>query len=251
MYLSIIIILLYLAYLLPFSSYSAGAVSSLNVHLICHTHNDVGWIKTVDQYFSGLYATKYRHDYVNVILDTVILELTKSKNRKFIYVEQAYFQLWWTRQTNITKAIVQQLIADGQFEFINGGYSMHDEATPLYIDMIDQTTLGHSFILKEFGESAIPTIGWQIDPFGHSSTQASLLSYEVGFDALYFGRIHYEDHNLRMSERRMEFLWEASPSLGSENRIFTGAFQNGNYGPPIGFCFDQGRCRTADRESSE
>ena len=55
--------------------------------------------------------------------------------------------------------------------------------------MIDQTTLGHQYILTEFGAAANPTIGWQIDPFGHSATQAALLSAEVGFDALFFGRI--------------------------------------------------------------
>uniref|UniRef100_A0A453DJU0 Glycoside hydrolase family 38 N-terminal domain-containing protein n=1 Tax=Aegilops tauschii subsp. strangulata TaxID=200361 RepID=A0A453DJU0_AEGTS len=44
-----------------------------------------------------------------------------------------------------------------------------------YIDMIDQTTLGHGFINEEF--SQIPRIGWQIDPLGHSAFQAYPLSY--------------------------------------------------------------------------
>ena len=30
-------------------------------------------------------------------------------------------------------------------------------------------TLGHKFILENFGEEAVPTIGWHIDPFGHAS----------------------------------------------------------------------------------
>lgn len=46
---------------------------------------------------------------------------------------------------------------------------MHDEAATHYIAMTDQTTLGHRFLKNEFGK--IPTVGWQIDPFGHSSTQ--------------------------------------------------------------------------------
>lgn len=59
----------------------------------------------------------------------------------------------------------------------NGGMCMHDEATPHYVDLIDQTTLGHRFILDEFGKK--PRVGWQIDPFGHSAVQAYLLGAEV------------------------------------------------------------------------
>lgn len=54
---------------------------------------------------------------------------------------------------------------------------MHDEAATHYIDMIDQTTLGHRYIKDQF--NVTPRIGWQIDPFGHSSVQAYLLGAEV------------------------------------------------------------------------
>jgi hypothetical protein len=39
------------------------------------------------------------------------------------------------------------------------------------------------------------------------------------------GRIDYQDHDLRMNESRMEFVWRASPSLGTGSQVFTGAFQ--------------------------
>lgn len=59
----------------------------------------------------------------------------------------------------------------------NGGWCMHDEATCHYVDMIDQTTLGHGYIKQQFNK--VPRAGWQIDPFGHSSVQAYLLGAEV------------------------------------------------------------------------
>lgn len=54
---------------------------------------------------------------------------------------------------------------------------MHDEAATHYVDMVDQTTLGHRYIMDQFGK--VPRIGWQIDPFGHSAVQAYLLGAEV------------------------------------------------------------------------
>ena len=114
---------------------------------------------------------------------------------------------------------------------------MHDEASTHYIDMIDQTTYGHRFIQEQFGVQ--PKVGWQIDPFGHSATQAALLSAEVGFEALFFGRIDYQDYDARAKTKRLEWIWEASASLGEDASLFAGMFWNG-YGPPGGFDFDIG-----------
>ena len=54
--------------------------------------------------------------------------------------------------------------------------------------MIDNMKIGHDFILNEFGIK--PRIGWQIDPFGHSNTNARMFA-EMGFDAFFFARIDY------------------------------------------------------------
>ena len=116
---------------------------------------------------------------------------------------------------------------------------MHDEATVHYIDMIDQTTLGHLFILAEFGEQANPRVGWQIDPFGHSATHASLLTAALGLDATFFSKYDYQDHTIRRNTKELELLWSPSPSLGAAGQVWTGTFPNlGDYGPPPGLCFD-------------
>uniref|UniRef100_A0A5B7A9H0 Alpha-mannosidase n=1 Tax=Davidia involucrata TaxID=16924 RepID=A0A5B7A9H0_DAVIN len=214
---------------------SQGIVpGKLNVHLVPHTHDDVGWLKTVDQYYVGSNNT-IQGACVQNVLDSLVPALLADKNRKFIYVEQAFFQRWWRDQSEAVQNTVKQLISSGQLELINGGMCMHDEAAPHYIDMIDQTTLGHRFIKEEF--NVTPRIGWQIDPFGHSAVQAYLLGAEVGFDSFFFGRIDYQDRAKRKNEKSLEVIWRGSKSLGSSAQIFAGAFPE-NYEPPSGFYFE-------------
>ncbi|XAR52060.1 Alpha-mannosidase [Bertholletia excelsa] len=206
----------------------------INVHLVPHSHDDVGWLKTVDQYYVGA-NNSIRGACVQNVLDSVISALLDGKNRKFIYVEMAFFQRWWRQQREALKIKVKELVNSGQLEFINGGMCMHDEATPHYIDLIDQTTLGHQFIYKEFGQQ--PSVGWQIDPFGHSAVQAYLLGAELGFDSLFFARIDYQDRAKRKEEKTLEVIWQGSKSLGSSSQIFTGIFPR-HYDPPDGFTFE-------------
>ena len=51
----------------------------------------------------------------------VIPQLEENSDRKFIYVEMAFFKRWWDEQSESMRSRVQALVANGQLEFINGG----------------------------------------------------------------------------------------------------------------------------------
>ncbi|XP_020290943.1 lysosomal alpha-mannosidase [Pseudomyrmex gracilis] len=209
--------------------------NKLNIHLVSHTHDDVGWLKTVDQYYFGSRSTIQKAG-VQYILDSVIQSLLADPNRRFIFVETAFLWKWWLRQNNEVRANVKMLINEGRLEIIGGAWSMNDEACTHYHSLIDQFTWGFRRLNDTFGECARPRIGWQIDPFGHSREQASLFA-QMGFDGMLFGRIDYQDKSKRLSEQSMEFVWKSSPSLGKRANLFTAAMYN-TYSPPPGFCFD-------------
>ena len=208
----------------------------LQIHLVPHTHDDVGWLKTVDEYFYGS-NNSIQHAGVQYILDSVVPALLEDPDKRFIYVEIAFFERWWNQQSTDTKENVKKLVANGQLEFINAGWCMNDEAATHYNAIIDQMTLGLKFVQDTFGDDARPRIAWHIDPFGHSSEQASLFS-QMSFDGFFFGRIDYADKKKRVDEQRMEMVWRGSKNLGEETEIFTGVLFNG-YAPPPGFCFDR------------
>jgi len=211
----------------------------LNVHLVAHTHDDVGWLKTVDQYFLGANSS-IQFAGVQYILDNIVQQLANDASKRFTFVEQAFFSRWFNRQPPARQALVRELVSQKRLVFANGGWCMHDEASSHYADAIDQTALGQEFIAANFGSEALPSVGWQIDPFGHSSLQASLLGPGVGFEAVFYGRADYADLQRRLTERQLEYRWQ--PGLcGAPNatRQFYGMlFGSGNYGPPEGFNFD-------------
>jgi len=68
------------------------------VHVIPHTHDDVGWLKTVDEYYSGS-RKKDAQGNVHMILDNVMTELLNDPSKRFTYVETKFFSMWWEEQT--------------------------------------------------------------------------------------------------------------------------------------------------------
>ena len=58
----------------------------------------------------------------------------------------------------------------------------------------------------------------------------------MGYDAVYFARIDYQDYDRRTAAREMEMVWHGSDDLNTP--LFTGALFGEHYGPPPGMNFD-------------
>lgn len=180
----------------------------LDVHIIAHTHDDTGYLSTVQEYYDTA---------VESILTTVTAELDKNPARRFTYVEIAFFSMWWEKQSEPTKQLVRRLVAEGQLDFSNGGWCMPDEASPTYHDLLSNMQKGLRLIEREFGQDARPRVAWSIDPFGHSSTYAALNAM-FGFDFSVVGRIDFQEKAARFATKSMEMVWRPSRSASGSSR---------------------------------
>lgn len=113
-----------------FQTCNLGDPNKLNVHIVAHSHDDVGWLKTVDQYFYGgvlmpscgtipsgslcLAQNDIQHAGVQYILDAVIDALDENPDRRFIYVEIAFFWRWWNQQTQAMRDKVKDFVNSGK-----------------------------------------------------------------------------------------------------------------------------------------
>ena len=237
------------------------SVPALTVHFVPHTHADVGWLKTVDEYYLGSNESVGASEVeggVQYIIESVVASLLEEPSRKFTWAEQAFFQRWWHEQSAALQAKVRALVQRKQLTFVDGGWSQHDEGCVTHYEMIENTAFGQSFLREQFNMT--PRVAWHPvrwpgvgasaahtatdavchrlqDPFGHTATQAALLSGYSGFDAFYFGRMDRQDRVKRRSTQDMEWLWSASRSLGANGDVLAGGFVGGSYCEPTGLDF--------------
>ena len=68
--------------------------------------------------------------------------MTMFQERRFIYVESAFFWRWWGEQGEGMQTTVRDLVDSGRLEFIGGGWSMNDEAAAHYTAIIDNMAFG-------------------------------------------------------------------------------------------------------------
>ncbi|KAM3656262.1 lysosomal alpha-mannosidase [Ammospiza maritima maritima] len=209
----------------------------LNVHLVPHSHDDVGWLKTVDQYYYGV-RNKDQHAGVQYILDSVVAHLAAVPSRRFVYAEVAFLARWWQQQDTATRRLVRELVQQGRLELVGGGWCMSDEAAAHYRGALEQQALGRRFLRRLFGDCGTPRVAWQIDPFGHSRELAATFA-QMGYDGLFLGRVDHQDKWARLKRRELELVWRGSDSLEPARAdIFTGILPN-TYNPPPGLCWDQ------------
>uniref|UniRef100_A0A915N495 Alpha-mannosidase n=1 Tax=Meloidogyne javanica TaxID=6303 RepID=A0A915N495_MELJA len=121
----------------------------LEVIVIPHSHCDPGWIKTFEKYYE---------DQVQNILNFMVTYLTQNKDLKFIFAEISFFELWWSKQTNKIREKVKQLLINGQFEIVTGGWVMTDEANAHYYSIIMELFEGHEFLKNQLVPTNISTL---------------------------------------------------------------------------------------------
>jgi hypothetical protein len=85
----------------------------LIVHLVHHTHDDVGWLKSKKDYFAGTGSGYHKDRNVHKILEAVLSSLIKDPTRKFTYVEMSYFSIWYNDLPDEKKDSVKKLVSNG------------------------------------------------------------------------------------------------------------------------------------------
>ncbi|XP_061773541.1 alpha-mannosidase 2x isoform X4 [Nerophis ophidion] len=180
----------------------------LQVFVVPHSHNDPGWVKTFDKYFT---------DQTQQILNNMVVKLAEDPRRKFIWSEISFFAKWWESADAQKQEAARKLILGGQLEIVTGGWVMTDEANVHYFAMIDQLIEGHQWLERNLGTT--PRSGWAIDPFGHSSTMAYVLK-KANLTSMLIQRVHYSVKKHFAATRNLEFMWRQNWDTGSSSDIF-------------------------------
>jgi hypothetical protein len=191
--------------------------------MVAHSHDDVGWLLTPEEYYDGCDPTNGPNRGVRGIINSVVDALLANSSRRFIQVEMYFFDQWMIEQTPERITAVRGLIASGQLEFINAGWSMHDEACVHYLSGINNMALGAQRIADAF--NATTTIGWHIDPFGHASATPRLMA-QMGFNGFFFERQDYQQRAYQARTKTLEQVWRPSASLGASVEMFTSPMQS-------------------------
>ncbi|CAN8026384.1 unnamed protein product, partial [Ixodes persulcatus] len=121
----------------------------INVHLLSHSHNDAGWIASLEDTYTEC-------EPVQSIYDTTTRSLLANPQRRYVSAENVFFSRWWKAQSTAGRGQVSRLVREGRLQFVGGGWTQNDEAVTHYTAIVDQMTLGLRFLNDTFGECGRP-----------------------------------------------------------------------------------------------
>lgn len=107
---------------------------------------------------------------VKIIISSVIDELQKNPDRRFIYVEMAFFTRWWNEQSQATQDIVRDLVETGEVRIII-------ERNCRYILL--RELLGAGVHQVDLVESSVSNV-WNGTGFMLDQRTSTYLSYSIG-----------------------------------------------------------------------
>ena len=198
---------------------AATTSSPLELWIIPHSHADVGWLQTVNSLAR-----------VNVsrTLSGVVATLLADPTRRFVWDEMAFLQHWWEYDASASeKAAFADLVRARRIEMVDNGWSQHDMGATTLDAMMNNWVLGHEWIRSTFGAEFEPRIGWSLDPFGMSASQAVLQALQ-GMDAWFFTRLSADTIQERKASKGLEF----SAKVGGKGKGYSG--DGKGYGGDIG-----------------
>ena len=155
----------------------AACCAALNVFVVPHSHIDTGWLLTVDEYYT---------QHASYIISNMLTLLQENPLRKFVWSESVYLQRFLEENPDKI-SVMKQLIAENRIGIAGGGWVMSDDVLVDFESYTRQMEAGHTFYREVLGVTDIK-VGWQLDPFGHSSLTGAIFE-NLGFDYLVFNRI--------------------------------------------------------------
>ncbi|KAI4542760.1 hypothetical protein MG293_006886 [Ovis ammon polii] len=165
--------------------------------------------------------------YVTKVHTSVVEELTRNKQHRFIILDQEFLRLWWDGVASAKQKLqVHEIVAQRLLEFVLGGQVMHDEVVTHVNDQIFQLTEGHGFLYKTFGIR--PQFSWQVDSLGASATTPTLFAL-AGFSGHIISRIDYDLKEAMQKDQEMQFVWRGSRSLLAQQETFTHVMDENGY----------------------
>lgn len=162
--------------------------------LVPHSHNDLGWQKSIDEYQSQA---------IDFILNSSVDALKTDSSRKFTYCNIGFLYNWLQRFPERLSS-VKDLLKSGQLYIVNGGIAVHDNACTHVDDIISNYEFGRMFCRQHLGVN--PKLGWLIDPFGHSKTTTRVFS-QMHYQAYVLNRIPTLEKMKLRRAKEMVFKW--------------------------------------------